>query len=245
MLALPERETPLSTFHDQKDDTYHVWSCRDNFHPFYGSLPQYEGSWLSRTSAALRTLLWQAWTTHQIPDPTKDQIWLYIQVRNADYTHKVGLAIIPQLNAVEFGLPQVRDNLVARLDLILTPAQVPEDAPECSLCLANFGDPDIDGHIEEPVACPCGHVYGRKCLENWVLYSWSLHGPPCRICGLCDKDFGFMNVEGRVAGPIPWWFRMLKEMWGDHDDQFAADTDEEETDLEVSDDNDSDYHGRA
>ena len=70
----------------------------------------------------------------------------------------------------------------------LQPTQVPKlprDDQTCSICLGDF----IASHTEEsnlPVKLPCGHVFGRCCITNWL----TPFGPsqPCSPPAVLPRD---------------------------------------------------------
>jgi hypothetical protein len=85
-----------------------------------------------------------------------------------------------------------------------------------------LAQPGKDG--EPAVKLPCGHVYGRNCLETWVSTRWVL-GHPLSVCPLCRRHFDILFPWTRVPGvgglqsepPASWWWSpLLAKAWQEY-----------------------------
>ncbi|MCJ1427600.1 hypothetical protein MMC29_005503 [Sticta canariensis] len=53
----------------------------------------------------------------------------------------------------------------------LKPVQLDDIEPdklECDICRQSFGSADDGGDPEMPVALPCGHIFGKDCVSDWI-----------------------------------------------------------------------------
>lgn len=75
---------------------------------------------------------------------------------------------------------------------IVTKEQLEKDKTSCPICYTDFYDKDAEGKIEYPVRLPCGHVYGQKCIEEWIQETNS--------CPMCKKEFPIINAAGMLLG---------------------------------------------
>ena len=107
------------------------------------------------------------------------------------------------------------DEYATMIRRILTPRRIEDlelDARDCSICFTTFGTPidRADGKqhryeiVELPVALPCGHVFGRGCVEK-VLMETSYECP--YRCGEYRWTIGDMAMQ--AAFPRPWWLGLI------------------------------------
>lgn len=71
----------------------------------------------------------------------------------------------------------------------LKPADLDDIKPEnqeCDICRESFGHSGDRSRPEEPVSLPCGHVFGRDCIENWISVG---RGPVSREPDTFDDSF--------------------------------------------------------
>lgn len=83
----------------------------------------------------------------------------------------------------------------------------------CMICLEEYGQPSEDRIAEQPVRLPCGHIYGEKCLRQWMATR------PSSICTLCRRSFGISGdaaaavATGAHDRPISAWFRLMQQAY--------------------------------
>jgi hypothetical protein len=104
--------------------------------------------------------------------------------------------------------------IIRRLRAIVTDVPIPND-PECSFCLEEYG-----GGVapEMPVQLPCLHIFGRACLEAWVVAFVPGSGEFV-VCTWCRDGFGLLTGWEAAAGigvpevEIPWWMENFRGVW--------------------------------
>lgn len=94
--------------------------------------------------------------------------------------------------------PHSRENVARFINFLPEiPKAELEEGSECAICRGIYGQNVSmdDGKPEGPVKLPCGHVFGRLCLQ--VLLNPKANGGwEHRICPLCRREIeGIGNVE--------------------------------------------------
>ena len=76
-----------------------------------------------------------------------------------------------------------------------------EEESECAICRGKYGQKvSMDGgKPEEPVRLPCGHVFGRLCLQV-LLNPKADGGWENRICPLCRREIEGIGKEENEGG---------------------------------------------
>jgi hypothetical protein len=151
-----------------------------DIHAFSDRLSQEDGIWTIEAEYVLSAQIWQQLLNADLPDPTPNQLRLYLQIRDAAHRAK------------------------ARDEEWLTPVPVPRDNPECMICREHLGQPSEDGQpAEDAVQLPCLHIYGRTCLQEWIR-PWGPGPAPLVVCTLCREGFGLLSPrELRVGIDLP------------------------------------------
>lgn len=70
---------------------------------------------------------------------------------------------------------------------ILTKEQLKDGEDECPVCYVKWFEAGEDGKIEYPIRLTCGHLYGQKCLEEWIQETNS--------CPMCKVEFPVVNAS--------------------------------------------------
>jgi hypothetical protein len=186
----------------------------DDARQFKERLSDHDGSWLAGFEPVLYVVIWVKLLDANSPDPTNNEIELYLRIREGVMFHGMD-----KNNDARNGTRRVdhQEEIVKRLDEILTPVPIPEDNPECMICYEPFGKASEGGTLEHPVQLACGHVYGRQCLEIWVQGFVPGSGP-FSVCTLCRKDFDILSLRDATIGigsrATPWWLLLFWSIIG-------------------------------
>ncbi|KAM0799606.1 hypothetical protein BDR22DRAFT_963704 [Usnea florida] len=87
-------------------------------------------------------------------------------------------------------------NFLRQLPLI-PPSTLPEDKPVCHICYEPYVHPLP---TEMPTVLPCQHIFGRKCISQWIIPS---QGRPKNTCPMCRSElFDDETFEAVLASPI-------------------------------------------
>uniref|UniRef100_A0A0D3FCR8 RING-type domain-containing protein n=1 Tax=Oryza barthii TaxID=65489 RepID=A0A0D3FCR8_9ORYZ len=74
-------------------------------------------------------------------------------------------------------------------------------APTCSICLQPW---TCNGDHRIPPCIPCGHVYGRSCLEKWLVHVLQ-RGTGQAKCPQCGEEFEPHRITNLYAPGINIW----------------------------------------
>jgi len=177
----------------------------NNIMEFSEPLTYEDGVWLKSIEHDIYTaiLTWLLTPTidedslSPLPDPTYDDLLMYLQIRKAMLAQMLR-------KSEETITSQVRAS--ASLSTILTPASASEES-SCSICKTDFDDDEI---VEFPVELPCRHVFGSRCLERWAG-TWKPDTEFVVSCPMCRRVFMLLP---RDEEPVtPQWMRVLREIW--------------------------------
>jgi len=148
-----------------------------------------------------------------VPDLIENEFRLFRQIRMVAMTYNL---LEKELVYQKHKAGGESSWIMGRLDKLLTPVPVPKEEDRVwVICLETLA-PGKNG--EPAVRLPCGHIYGRTCLETWVNSRWA-PGQPLSVCGLCRSHFDILAPWNRVAGvggfqsepPASlWWIPILQ-----------------------------------
>lgn len=93
--------------------------------------------------------------------------------------------------------------------------KLPVDAKNCLVCLQALGKVSDDGEVEYPVQLPCKHVFGHKCVENWVTDRKRQSCPVCRFAFRKDEyilpgEINPHSYRDEIQGSSPAWMRRFR-----------------------------------
>ena len=69
------------------------------------------------------------------------------------------------------GISRLQWEAIAAQLNVIQPVQLRDIEPEdqqCDICRERFDCSHHRGYPEQPVSLPCGHIFGKNCLENWI-----------------------------------------------------------------------------
>jgi len=192
----------------------------ENIHQFDDRVSRADGLFLRTIEYTMYALIWEMLLDADSPDPTQNEIRLYLQIRDASQ-----VAFNHEMEDHRLGIepPEPSDNhqqeIIRRLGHILTDVPIPVNDPECPYCLEDYGQGEVP---EMPVQLPppCLHIYGRACLEAWVTSFVPGSEEEFTVCTLCRDGFGILTGWEEAAGIVvpeaedmPWWIRNFRDVW--------------------------------
>lgn len=214
-MAAPPGQQYGQRYLDSEPDFLHYYYYYDaeDVHQFYQRVGPADGLLLKRIEYVMNALIWEMLLDANISDPTENQIRLYLQIREAALVHPIHEDEDRRAGRER---PDHHQEIIRRLGQILTELPLPEAATECPICLEDYGHGDA---LELPIELPCGHLYGRACLEAWVRAFVPGSGEFV-VCHLCRAGFGILTGLETAAGigvpegeEIPWWITDLRSIW--------------------------------
>lgn len=119
------------------------------------------------------------------------------------------------------------DNTVPRCSICLNSftdqmAQAPliSNIGENQLCGADPRPAETGDSIETPVRMPCGHVFGKECIHEWIMTCCRAQKlPECPECRVVPK--GFVNPVQVITVLCPDMLNMIDEIYGILDELTA------------------------
>lgn len=187
----------------------------DNLEEFSGRLTDFEGEWLSTVADHIAWYMINSATQGLRPNEFK----LVRQIRRAVTT----FVLTKRESEIQRQEGANARALIARLRTKLEPAPVPEQNPNCPICLEPMSQLQ-EGEASTPTSAqrlPCGHIVCKECIEIWVS-KW-VPGYPFSVCPLCRANFDLlvgreladgidaMNLDAQPPAGI--WLDVLRAAW--------------------------------
>ena len=84
-----------------------------------------------------------------------------------------------------------RSEVTAPELLVIAPGTIPEDSDRCGVCYGSLTSLEPDEWCEGYGArkLPCGHFFGRRCLQSTFDIGQEEDGPPKARCPYCQRQF--------------------------------------------------------